>query len=273
MTQGRSGNWTRRLYEIPSARLVQAEREVYNQYGVEVSVDAKAKSLLRFGKSGDMTVDQQQLVWTWILPDEIYLTANTIEYISSSNLTDTQTIRIEGHTIDANGDFTFVVQTVQLNGFESVSLPIPLARVSAANNVSSTDLQGHVYIYEYSIAIAGIPNNDYAVHLHIPQGSNQSYKAATTFDKDTFAFITHGFGGVSNKQTANIEFELQVRPKGGVFTSGASIVAGSSSGNFVVDLDPVAIVPANADVRIVATSDNSGAQCFVNFNMYMAKVL
>lgn len=271
MTQGRSGNWTRRLYEIPDARLVQAEREVYNQYGVEVSVDAKAKSLLRFGKTGEMTLDQQTV---WQLDGhENYLSANNITYVSSSVITDNQVLRVEGHTIDENGDFTFVVQEVQLQGWTQATLDVPLARISAANNTEIQNLGGDIYFYEQTLISQGVPISLDSVHLKIPAGSNQSFKAATTFDKDTFAFITQGFGGVSNKQTANVEFELQVRPKGGSFIDGAAIVAGSGSGNFNITLDPVAIVPANADVRIVAISDNAGAECFVNFNLYMAKVL
>lgn len=271
MTQGRSGNWTRRLYEIPDARLVQAEREVYNQFGVEVSVDAKAKSLLRFGRNPNLNLTRQT-VWT-LGGHENYVDDNLITHISSSSALDTQLIRLECHTVDANGDFTFVVQTVQLQGQTKVALPTPVARVSMASNVNGTNLVGAVYVYEDTAITAGVPVDLTKAHINIPAGSNQSFKAATTFDYETYAFVTQGFGGVGNKQTANIEFELEVRPKGGVFTQGAAIVAGSSSGNFNVTLDPVAIVPANADLRVTCISDNAGADAFVNFNLYMAKVI
>jgi hypothetical protein len=271
MTQGRSGNWTRRLYEVPDARLVQAEREVYNQYGVDVSIDAKSKSLLRFGRNSDLSL-AQETVWT-LGSHEAYVNDNLITHISSSSTLDNQLIRLESHTVDGDGDFTFVVQTVQLDGQNKVSLPTPVARVSMAINSNSHNLVGSVYVYEDTAISAGVPVDLTKAHIQIPAGSNQSFKAATTFDKETYAFITQGFGGVGNKQTANIEFELQVRPKGGVFQTGAAIIAGSSSGNFNVNLDPVAIVPANSDVRITCTSDNAGAEAFVNFNLYMAKVL
>ena len=271
MTQGRSGNWTRRLYEIPDARLVQAEREIYATYGVDVSVDSKAKSLMRFGKTGTMSL-LEQTVWT-LGGHENYLTDNLITHISSNSSLDTQLIRVESHTVDANGDFTFVVQFVQLQGQTKVALTTPVARVSSLNNANTHDLVGRVYVYEDTAIVAGVPLDLTKVHIDIPQGKNQSFKAATTFDKDTYALITQGFGGVGNKQTANVEFQLEVRPKGGVFQSGAAIVAGSSSGNFNINLDPVAIVPANADVRVTAISDNAGAEAFVNFNLYMAKVL
>jgi len=34
--------WERRNYEVPDARLVQAEREIYQTFGDMVSIDAKA---------------------------------------------------------------------------------------------------------------------------------------------------------------------------------------------------------------------------------------
>lgn len=265
------GTWDRKNYEVPDARLVQAEREVYNMYGDVVSIDAKAKSLMRFGKTGQMTLNEQT-VWT-LGNHEHYLTNNLITHISSSSALDTQLIRLECHTIDGDGNFTFVVQTIQLQGRTKLALPTPVARVSSANNVNSHDLVGHVYVYEDTAVTAGVPVDMTKAHIDIPVGKNQSFKAATTFDYETYAFVTMGFGGVGNKQTANVEFELQVRPKGGVFQSGSAIVAGSASGNFNVSLDPVAIVPKNADLRVIARSDNSGAEAFVNFNLYMAKVV
>lgn len=140
-------------------------------------------------------------------------------------------------------------------------------------NVNSHNLVGAVYVYEDVAITTGVPDDLTKAHIEIPAGSNQSFKAATTFDSETYAFVTQGFGGVGNKQTANVEFELEVRPKGGVFTQGAAIIAGSASGNFNVNLDPVAIIPANADLRVTCISDNAGADAFVNINLYMAKVL
>jgi len=263
--------WARRNYEVPDGRLVQAEREVYLQYGLEVSIDAKAKSLFRFGRNTDIGLTRET-VWS-LGGNEVYATTNSITHISSASASDDQLIRIESHTIDANGDFNFVVQTVQLNGQNKVVLPTPVARVSMATNYNSHNIVGPVYVYEDTTISAGVPIDLTKAHIQIPAGTNQSFKAATTFDKDTFAFVTQGFGGVGNKQTANIEFELEFRPKGGVFIQGAAIIAGSSSGNFNVNLDPCVIVPANSDLRVTCISDNAGADAFVNFNLYMAKVL
>ena len=59
------GGWQRRTYEVPDGRLVQGEREVYSTYCQRVSIDAKAKSLLKFGKSGNLsTTAGLQTVWS-----------------------------------------------------------------------------------------------------------------------------------------------------------------------------------------------------------------
>jgi len=263
--------WPRRNYEVPDARLVQAEREIYAQYGVVASIDAKAKSLFRFGKVSNLTL-LRTTVWS-LGGNENYLSGNTITHISSSSTADNQLIRIESHTIDASGDFAFVVQTVTLNGQNKVALPTPVARVSMMNNANSHNLIGAVYVYEDTAITAGVPTDLTKAHCQIPAGYNQSFKAATTFDKDTFGIVTQGFGGVGNKQTANVEFEIEFKPKGGVFVQGASVVAGSASGNFSINLDPAIILPPNSDIRVTCVSDNAGADAFVNFNLYMAKVI
>ena len=263
--------WARRNYEVPDARLVQAEREIYAQYGIVASIDAKAKSLFRFGKVTNLTL-LRTTVWS-LGGNENYLSGNTITHISSSSTADNQLIRIESHTIDASGDFTFVVQTVPLNGQNKVALPTPVARVSMMNNANSHNLVGAVYVYEDTAITAGVPTDLTKAHCQIPAGYNQSFKAATTFDKDTFGIVTQGFGGVGNKQTANVEFELEFKPKGGVFIQGASVVAGSASGNFNINLDPAIVIPPNSDLRVTCISDNAGADAFVNFNLYMAKVI
>ena len=91
--------WPRRNYEVPDARLVQAEREIYAQYGIVASIDAKAKSLFRFGRNENLGLTRET-VWT-LGGNENYLTTNTITHISSSSTLDNQSIRIESHTVDS----------------------------------------------------------------------------------------------------------------------------------------------------------------------------
>lgn len=278
MTQGRSGNWTRRLYEVPDARLVQAEREIYKNFGDEVSVDAKAKSLVKFGKSAPLEAEVLETVWT-VGGNETYVTDNSIEYISSSSSNDDQEVFIEGHTVEGTGvnsKFTFLTQTATLNGQNSVALDTPLARVSHIYNNNGTELEGRVTIYENTTVSGGVPTDTSKIHIDIPEGMQGSLKGATTFSDGDYYILTGGFGSISRKTffggSVNVDFYLEIRQAGKVFVQQAAISA-SQGGPWQVELDPAVIIPKNADVRIRVDSDTDNAVVFGVFKGYLAKVI
>jgi len=153
------GGWPRRNYEVPDGRLVQAEREIEQQFGEKVSIDRKAKSLIKFGKSASLPAGSLQTVWT-VGGNETYVNDNLIDSISSSNAADTEEVYLECHTVDADGNFTFLTQTVSLNGQNRVALPVPVARVSMAYNNNGTEIQGRVVVYENTALTNGIPTTD-----------------------------------------------------------------------------------------------------------------
>ena len=268
------GGWPRRAYEVPDGRLVQAEREIEAQFGDRVSIDRKAKSLTKFGKSANLTADTLETIWG-VGGNETYVTDNVIEYISSSSALDTQTIKIECHTVSGTGTdakFTFLVQEVTLNGQNPVALPTPVARVSHAYNSNGTELVGRVTIYENTVVVGGVPSDPTKIHIDIEQGLQGALKAATTFSDGDYYVLTGGFGSVSKKQDAAVDFYLEVRQAGGVFVQQAAISA-TTGGPWSVDLDPAVIIPKNADVRITAEAGTSGAVVFGVFKGYIAKVL
>lgn len=53
--------WDRKNYEVPDGRLVQAEREIYQTFGDVVSIDQKAKTLIKFGRSAQLTTALSRL--------------------------------------------------------------------------------------------------------------------------------------------------------------------------------------------------------------------
>ena len=268
------GGWPRRAYEVPDGRLVQAEREIEALTGDRVSIDRKAKSLIKFGKSADLTADTLETVWT-VGGNETYVTDNTIEYISSSSALDTQTIKLECHTVSGTGTdskFTFLVQEVTLDGQNPVALDTPVARVSHAYNSNGTEIVGRVTVYENTTVVGGVPSDPSKIHIDIPQGLQGSFKGATTFSDSDYYVLTGGFGSVSKKQDANVDFYLEVREAGGVFIQRAAVSA-STGGPWDIDLDPAVIVPKNADVRIRADSGTNNAVVFGVFKGYLAKVL
>lgn len=268
------GGWQRRSYEVPDGRLVQAEREIQAQYGDVVSIDRKAKSLIKFGKSGNLAADTLSTVWT-VGGNETYVTDNTIEYISSSSASDTQEITLECHTVTGTGadaQFTFLAQAVQLNGQTPVALDTPVARVSHAYNSNGTELVGRVTVYENTTVVGGVPSDATKIHIDIPQGLQGAFKGATTFSNTDYYVLTGGFGSVSKKQDASADFFLEVRTAGGVFIQTAAISA-SSGGPWNVELDPAVIIPKNADVRITADASANNTVVFGIFKGYLAKVI
>lgn len=268
------GGWQRRSYEVPDGRLVQAEREIQALTGDVVSIDRKAKSLIKFGKSADLTADTLETVWT-VGGNESYVTGNTIDYISSSSASDTQTIKLECHTVEGTGvnsKFTFLIQEVTLNGQTPVALDTPVARVSHAYNSSGTEIVGRVTVYENTTVVGGVPSDAIKIHIDIPQGLQGSFKGATTFSDTDYYVLTGGFGSVSKKQDANVDFYLEVREAGGVFIQRAAVSA-STGGPWDIELDPAVIIPKNADVRITADSGTNNAIVFGVFKGYLAKVI
>jgi hypothetical protein len=269
------GGWNRRIYEVPDGRLVQAEREIQATFGDVVSIDKKAKSLLKFGKSAALAANTIETVWSYG-GNETYISDNLIDSISSSNAADNEEIYLECHTVTGTGTdqkFAFLTQTVSLNGQNRVPLPTPVARVSTIYNNTGTELVGSVYVYEDTPLVAGVPQDRPKVHAHIAQGFQQSFKAATTFSDGDYYILTGGFGSVSNKQAASVDFYLEVRTAGKVFRQGAAVSASSTGGSWEIELDPCLIIPKNSDIRITCETSTLGAVVFGSFKGYLAKVI
>lgn len=268
------GGWQRRAYEVPDGRLVQAEREIHRYLGDVVSVDKKAKSLIKFGKSADLGTGGLETVWT-VGGNEVYVNDNVITHVSSSSASDVYDLYIEGHTVSGSGrdqQFSFVTQTVTLQGQTPVALTTPLARCSMMNNDNGTEFVGRITIYEDTTVVNGVPSDVTKIHNEIEAGFQQSFKSATTFSNTDYYILTGGFGSVSLKQDAAVDFYLEVREAGKVFIQRAAISA-STGGPWQVELDPAVIVPKNADVRITCETSSQGAVVFGVFKGYLAQVV
>jgi hypothetical protein len=265
------GGWQRRTYEVPDGRLVQGEREIQDTYGDYVSIDKKAKSLIKFGKSAALSTNTLETVWS-VGGNETYISTNDISFISSSSASDTEQVTIEGHTV-LNGEFTFVVQTATLNGQNAVGLTIDLARVSRMYNSDSTELVGRVVVYENATLSGGIPTDATKIHIDIPAGFQQSFKAATTFSNTDYFIMTGFYGAVSAKVSAAVDFYVEIREAGKVFLPKGSFTASSTGGASDISLDPAIIVPKNADIRIRVETVTNNAIVFGIFKGYLAKVL
>ena len=272
---------------IPTFELAHAIRVIEVEDSVNVSIWEKGKSLRKFGRNGTVgnsfeTVAELQGTES----NETFVTTNIIDSIVSSSGSDTsQTIVIEGHTIDGSGNLTFVSQEAALNGQTEVTLGTPLARASRAYvkpsgsfGTTPTALVGTVYIYDNTGGItSGVPNTASGTKLTIRAGETQSQKAATSLSSVDYYFIDRiaGAVGVAGGSANRVELRLETRDiaNGGAWRPiGETIELTVGATGVQYDLEPVAIVKPNHDIRLMAKTDASTAEVVGGFSGYLAIV-
>lgn len=237
-----------------SFRINAAINEILGTYGDTVSVESRAKSLLKFGRNNLVATTGSTIM---TLPSginsETYVSSNAIDRISSSSGSDTQIVTIEGHTISGS-NLTFVTQNATLNGQNKVTLTTPLARCTRIFNTGSTSLVGTIYAYEDTTISSGAPTDGTKVHCMIRAGKNQSEKASTSLSSQDYWLVTQVYADVLEKSgTILMDIEIQMREVGKVFRQVASFSASTNArGN--IQFDPYLIVPKNYDIRLQATS-------------------
>lgn len=245
------------------------------QYGKIVLV--KEKTLFKFGQNDAVGTSEATIMgFAGSEIAETYVSDNLIDRIVSSNNTNTQTMVVEGHTIDGSGLLTFVTQTLTLTGQTPVALTTPVARVSRAYNSSGTVLASGstIYVYESTSTVtSGVPQTASKVHITVNAAENQSLKCATSFSNVDFGLITHIYADINKKTTAIADIRLKIRLNGGVFrTVLVRTVNTAANGGFDLHLDPYVIVPNNADVIMTATASTADVSISAGFNTYIATV-
>lgn len=264
-----------------------AERTVSVQYGDTVSVFDKGKQLNKFGSNSAIantfeTVAQFQ----GATANETFVTTNIVDSVVSSSTSDTsQTITVEGHTVDGSGNLTFVSQDAILNGQNEVTLSTPLARCNRAFVKPTgtaltfpTALVGTVYVYDNTGGIsAGVPVTAAATKCLILAGETQSKKCATAISSTDYWFLTEFFAGlISSSASVNrVTFKVEMRnvASGGAWRPiGTEIVLNDSQNPQLVTFDPFLIIPKNNDVRVQAKLNSGTGAVFAELNGYLAGV-
>jgi hypothetical protein len=242
------------------------ENHINSTYRVRVSAEAKSKPLLKFGES-DVVGTSWSTLWS-LGGDETYVSTNAITTISSSSASDTEPVKIEYHTVDASGNFTFAVQSATLTGQTEVTLTTPCARVSRVYNVGTADLVGDVYVYEDDTVVAGVPQTTSKIHAKIDAGFNQTQKAATTISNNDYWAINELTVQVTEKATAWAEVHLEIREKGGVFRPLMHLACSDQTGHRATFGPPI-IVPSNADIRLRALASGANTSVGGAINGYL----
>ncbi len=256
---------------VRSAQIRQAIRVAYEKYGATISVEEKRKNLFKYGRNKNVGTSSATLMTlAGSETHETYISDNLIDTISSGNINDSISLFVYGHTIDENGDFTYVKQTVTLNGKNKVTLETPLARVDHISNCDSVDLLGPVYCYQNQTISNGVPQTNNKVHCIIRENQNRSEKGSATLAKDEFWIVTLFTGTILKKQAEFAEVELQVREKGSVFKA-LDIIGVASGTNIEQQLYPYMIIPANADVRLKAIAGSSATDMATTVHGFLAR--
>jgi len=273
--------------QIYDTAMFQAVNTIKSTYGHTVSLLQKAKSLGKFGYTGNADNGVRTTVATFgsvatVNVNETYSTTNDIDKIVSSSGSDTETITLEGHTIDGSGNLTFAVQDVTLTGQTAVTLTTPLARASRAYVKAGTfaspasDLVGDIYVFASSgvTVTNGVPQTSTAVKLRIPAGKNQTEKAATSISSTDYWILTGvKFGLARDVSTALAEFEVEQRVLGGVWRPFGSIITLSTNQAFIyVPYNPYRIVTPNTDVRAVVTATANDTKASALIEGYLVTI-
>lgn len=242
--------------------------EVYSYDGL--TIHPKWKTLRKFGKTSDADASTKTTVATLGTGEtnETFSTSNDINALVSSSGSDTGSITVEGHTIDASGNLTFVSQECVLTGQTPSSLSFPLARCTRLYRTAGTfaspsvDLVGDVFAFTDSSDVTvtgGVPQTASTIKCRIVAGRQQSEKCATSISQTDYWIVKSVTGTVSRNagNTVTADFDLEIRRLGGVWLpAGIQMIARADSDpKEIVDLDPYIIVPRNSDVRLVATTN------------------
>lgn len=282
-----NGKWEEIVLGSASFEISHAEDVVLSTYGDTVSVKAKAKNLNKFGTNSSVgstyeTVSQFQ----GATANETFATTNIIDSIVSSSSSDTtQTITVEGHTIDGSGNLTFVVQDAVLNGLTEVALATPLARANrlavkrtGAFGSSPAALVGIVSVYDNTGGItAGVPNTDAATKIILGPGETQSNKCQTAISATDYWFIQEFTVGVGSAggSASRVTFKLEKRDiaNGGPWLPiGREIVVVVGENGVKFAFAPLAVIPKNHDVRVSAKTNANTAEVFAEISGYLAAV-
>lgn len=173
-------------------------RQIFNK---RASVDLDFKTAVSMGMvDGYSTVDKfgvNKNITTLSDPEDVWEFGGLynydadgtapIQYLSSSDAGDLNTISVQGLDIDGN----FIAQDVTLNGQNNVTLTTPLWRVYRMINMSSFSINGIAYCHTDASPTAGVPADE-NVRAIINDGNNQTLMSLYTIPKGKVAFLHRG---------------------------------------------------------------------------------
>jgi hypothetical protein len=253
-----------------------AMEEIRENYGVGAVF--RERSVQKFGRTenADNGVATTVAIFPGTTVNETYVSTNTIDSISSDDDGDDQTLTVAGHTISGSGadaKFTYLSQTVTLNGQTRVALSTPLARVERVKKGPGvTSFSGTVYIYENTAITAGVPDDTTKAHICATAAAQQSEKAAITIADEDFGVLTGWYCGTDRAAASvNVDAVLQVMDPGGSFRVQHQMPLRSDSQGFIhYPFRPYLVVTRNSDIRVQATATANDTNIVAGFSAMYA---
>ncbi len=250
--------------------------QIYSTYGHRCTF--KGKTLNKFGRNAAVGTDWETVAeFQGTESNETFVSTNIIDSISSSDqLNDVGlTFKVEGHTIDAEGNLSFAIQDATLDGTDArtkVTLTTPLARVTRAYVANSGTFDspqaiptGTIYIYDDTDGqTLGVPNTAAATKTLILAGEAQTEKASTTISYKDYWAISHFECAIADAtgptNFATVRMEMRDVKNGGVWRPfDRDFILWPDQPGVEVDYETPLIVPANHDWRVRAKCDGGSS--------------
>jgi hypothetical protein len=251
-----------KLRESAGGALALALNEILREQNVDATVIDKGKRLHKWGYNASSAAD----TWETVQDGggtETLLTANSITVADSTSASDTETLLIEGHYLDASGNLIFHVQTVTLTGTTAVTLSQPLARCSRMYVTTSDLVVGTVTVN------AGEGGTAYN---RIPAGGSTSEKAASSMSyRDYMILIGFGSSILDSGNNTSVSFRFQIKPVGGAWRTQARWSLKGDNTHYDRDLSYVPfIINPNTDFRIQASASHAATTIEAHMDAYLA---
>ena len=258
-------------YVVPTNYFAMARDEILATYGHEVSVGRK--TLHKFGRFENVGTSEADINYLGI--DPLHAATNSITTVSSSNNADTtQSLTVEGMTIDGSNNLSFVLQTVALNGQAKVALATPLSRVTRiASLLGPVATLGDVYAYQDGAITGGIPN-DLATVDNVMAASDQSTLfAGTSVSSTNYFVLTNYWSYLGKKTTALADIRFKTQKVGTGFYRTRSVGNITNSSGLVRPQAPFLIIEPNSDIDITAVGSTTNVDVFAGFEGFFADII
>jgi len=201
------------------------------------------------------------------LMNVVYSTSAIIDSISSSHVSDTNLMEIQG----LDTDYALTVQTATLNGQNRVALTTSLIRVFRVKNISAVDLMGNVIVYEDTPLTLGVPTLKSKIRAVVHAINNQTEMAVYTIPAGKTGYMRDWYASTSGaKKGSSHVLKVLARPFGQVFQlkHKASIIEDGTSYIKHEYVEPEVFVE-KTDIEMKVNTDQGGSSIAGGFDIVL----